>query len=403
VFVGFGGLADYGNLRKTMFIGANTVGSICCILVWFGDETSLFWYNGVLMMIANVSYGFAVVFYNAYLPLLIAAHPDVTSVAETATDDQQIIDAANALSSKVSTRGFATGFCGQLIFLIFNFILLTVIPDGGLAVRINVMLCGFWTLVFGGYCFFHLKPRPGPPLPDGQNFVSVSFNQIVGTFASAKDLPQLFLYLLAYFIFSDGCSTLAGSAALFAAIELKMASADIMLGILLVSLSAIASCVIWFNVEKHFKLRPKTILILNLVILGCMPIYGIVAMTCQWEFYMMCLIFGLNTGSQQAYTRSIFSSIVPQGHEAEYFSLYEVTDKGTAWAGPLVVGAVFDATGNFRDSFGALLAFFVVGIFVLSFFDPEKAAAECKAFELKEKLTKKKGGSTGDSIGNSSL
>ena len=119
-----------------------------------------------------------------------------------------------------------------------------------------------------------------------------------------------------------------------------------------------------------------------------MPIYGMVAMTCQWEFYMMCLIFGLQTGSQQAYTRSIYSSNVPQGHEAEYFSFYEVTDKGTAWAGPLVVSAVFDATGDFRDSFGALLSFFVVGIFVLCFFDPEKAAEQCKAFELREKKEK---------------
>ena len=117
--------------------------------------------------------------------------------------------------------------------------------------------------------------------------------QVVRTCKSAKELPQLFLFLGAYFIFSDGCSTLAGSAALFAAIELKMASSDIMLGILLVSVSAIMSCVIWFNVEKRLGLRPKTILILNLIILGCMPIYGMVAMTCQWEFYMMCLIFGL--------------------------------------------------------------------------------------------------------------
>jgi len=128
--------------------------------------------------------------------------------------------------------------------------------------------------------------------------------------------------------------------------------------------------------------------VINLTILGLMPVYGMVAMTCQWEFYMLCLIFGLQTGSQQAYTRSIYASNVPQGHEAEYFSFYEVTDKGTAWAGPLVVSAVFDSTGNFRASFGALLSFFVVGIFVLLFFDPAKAAEQCKAFEARERKQK---------------
>jgi UMF1 family MFS transporter len=257
--VGFGGLADYGNLRKTMFIGANTVASICCLLVMFGDTEEMFWFNGLMMMIANVMFGFSVVFYNAYLPLLTAAHPEVTKIAESATDDQEIIDAVNLVSSRISTRGFATGFCGQLIFLIINFGILTFMPDGGFAVRLNVFLCGIWTLTFGGYCFFNLKTRPGPPLPAGENIMSVSVKQVVKTFKSCKDLPQLFLFLGAYFIFSDGCSTLAGSAALFAAIELKMASDKIMLGILLVSVSAIASCFIWFNVEKKLGVKPKCV------------------------------------------------------------------------------------------------------------------------------------------------
>ncbi len=397
VFVGAGGLADYGNLRKTLFIAANTVGSICCILVLFGGDSSMFQFNGVMMMIANVSYGFAVVFYNAYLPLLVAAHPDVTSVAETATSDQEVIDAVNQLSSKISTRGFATGFTGQFIFLCINFALLTFMTDAVWAVQVNVALCGLWTMVFGGYCFYHLKTRPGPALPAGENYASVSVKQVVKTFKSCTELPQLFLFLGAYFIFSDGCSTLAGSAAVFAAVELKMKSADIMLGILLVSVAAVLSCILWFNVEKKLGVPPKWILILNLIILGLMPVYGMVAMTCQWEFYLMCFIFGLQTGSQQAYTRSIYSSNVPQGHEAEYFSFYEVTDKGTAWAGPLVVSAVFNATGNFRESFGALLSFFVVGIFVLLFFDPKAAAEQCKAFEAKEREEKRK------SAGNDAL
>eukprot|EP00518_Triparma_eleuthera_P009223 CAMPEP_0182471984 /NCGR_PEP_ID=MMETSP1319-20130603/21320_1 /TAXON_ID=172717 /ORGANISM="Bolidomonas pacifica, Strain RCC208" /LENGTH=563 /DNA_ID=CAMNT_0024672599 /DNA_START=145 /DNA_END=1836 /DNA_ORIENTATION=+ len=387
VFVGFGGLADYGDLRKKMFMGANTVGSLCCIAVMFGEDTSMFAFNGAMMIVANVAYGFSVVFYNAYLPLLTMAHPDVTKVADSDADESALIETVNLVSSRISTRGFATGFTGQLIFLIINFALFTFIPDGGFAARLNVALCGVWTLIFGGYCFYHLKTRPGPPLPQGETYMSVSVKQVKKTIASWRELPQLFLFLGSYFIFSDGCSTMAGAAAVFASIELKMASGDILLGILLVSVMAILSCVIWFNIEK-LGMPPKWILITNLIILGCMPIYGMVAMTCQWEFYLMCLIFGLMTGSQQAYTRSIFSANVPQGHEAEYFSFYEVTDKGSAWAGPMIIGIVFDRTGNYRESFSSLLAFFVVGIFFLLFFDPKKAAEQCKAFEERERAQK---------------
>eukprot|EP00519_Triparma_laevis_P013967 CAMPEP_0182493834 /NCGR_PEP_ID=MMETSP1321-20130603/2719_1 /TAXON_ID=91990 /ORGANISM="Bolidomonas sp., Strain RCC1657" /LENGTH=595 /DNA_ID=CAMNT_0024696703 /DNA_START=41 /DNA_END=1828 /DNA_ORIENTATION=+ len=390
VFVGFGGLADYGDLRKKMFIGANTVGSLCCMLVMFGESIDMFWFNGLMMIIANVSYGFSVVFYNAYLPLLTMAHPDVAKVADSTNDESQIIDVINTVSSRISTRGFATGFTGQLIFLIINFAIFTFVPDGGFAARFNVALCGVWTMVFGGYCFMNIKTRPGPPLPAGETYMSVSVKQVKKTIGSWRELPQLFLFLGSYFIFSDGCSTMAGAAAVFASIELKMASGDILLGILLVSIMAIASCIIWFKIEK-MGMPPKWILITNLTILGCMPIYGMVAMTCQWEFYVMCAVFGLMTGSQQAYTRSMFSANVPQGHEAEYFSFYEVTDKGSAWAGPMIIGIVFDRTGNYRASFTSLLAFFVVGIFVLLFFDPKKAAEQCKAFEEKEKKQKNSG------------
>ena len=44
-------------------------------------------------------------------------------------------------------------------------------------------------------------------------------------------------------------------------------------------------------------------------------------------------------GSAVTFGRAIFSSLIPRGHEAEFFSLYQLTDKGTAWLGPLVMPA----------------------------------------------------------------
>jgi UMF1 family MFS transporter len=373
-------------MRKKLFIAANTFGSICLLLVFLGADSEMFAYNGFLMILSNVAFGFAVVFYNAYLPLLVAAHPDTAAILEKGGDHTFVNDSISQVSSRISSNGFAIGFSGQFIFLIINFAVLTMFPDDpGFAVRLNVLLAGVWIIVFGGYCFMNLKTRPGPSLPDGENYFTISYKGVAKTLSSAKDLPQLFLFLSAYFIFSDGCSTLSGSAAVFASVELKMAAGDILLGVLLVSIAAIASCVIWFNIEKRLGMPPKYILVANLTILGLMPVYGYFFMTCQWEFYVMCLVFGLQTGSQQAYTRSIYSSNVPEGHEAEYFAFYEVTDKGTAWLGPLVVAAVNNATGEFRPAFFAIGFFFVVGIFVLLFFDPVKALEEKKAFEAKER------------------
>ena len=103
---------------------------------------------------------------------------------------------------------------------------------------------------------------------------------------------------------------------------------------------AIVGCFVVFWIETTYNISPKHILIAVLIAEGLLPIYAMVAMTQQWEFYVMAGVFGFLTGPQQAYTRSIYSSYIPAGHEAEFFAFYEVTDKGTAWLGPLVITIV---------------------------------------------------------------
>merc|ERR1711974_264640 len=80
-------------------------------------------------------------------------------------------------------------------------------------------------------------------------------------------------------------------------------------------------------------------------------------------------------------TRSIFSSLLPKGHEAEFFGFYEVTDKGTAWAGPMVLTAIGTASGNFRLGYASLISFYVVGIAILSCFQPLVGKHQKERFE----------------------
>ena len=42
--------------------------------------------------------------------------------------------------------------------------------------------------------------------------------------------------------------------------------------------------------------------------------------------------------------------------ESEFFAIYEISDKGSSWIGPLVVGALHGLTGNIRYSFVYLVS-----------------------------------------------
>ena len=42
----------------------------------------------------------------------------------------------------------------------------------------------------------------------------------------------------------------------------------------------------------------------------------------------------------QAFGRAVFSELIPKGHESDMFALFEITDKGSSWMGPLIAASV---------------------------------------------------------------
>ena len=79
-------------------------------------------------------------------------------------------------------------------------------------------------------------------------------------------------------------------------------------------------------------------------------------------FFVLAAGIGLVLGGSQALSRSLFSHLVPPGKEAEYFSAYEMSDRGMSWLGPLVFGLTYQLTGSYRDAIISLVVFFVTRI-----------------------------------------
>lgn len=385
VFVTMGSFADYGSNRKSMFIAANSIGITSCGLIFFNADKSLYWLSGVFFIIAIVCFSFAVVFYNAYLPLLASATPTMVKAKEDGANKDELLALNKSTTHEMSIRGLAAGFSGQLLFLIMNLVLLkTVTSKNYLNTRLSILAAAVWVFVFSSYTFWVIKARPGPALPAGESYVKHSVQSAWRTLKSFGKLTELGKFLVAYFIFSDGTSTLAQAAPVFAQEELSMTMFEIAIGLVLVSICAVLGCFFFMHLHDHRGYSSKTLLTTNLVLMGLIPIYGQLFMREKWEFYLGVMVFGLNTGSQQAFTRSIYASFIPFGREAEYFSFYEISDKGTAWLGPLAVGLVFQSTGSYRTAFFALIFFFVLGVFALSFFDPKRAEQQKKDFDDKD-------------------
>lgn len=239
------------------------------------------------------------------------------------------------------------------------------------------------------YSAYRVYTRPGPEIPKGQNVVAIGLKRIGGTVRLACQLPELLKFIAASVIYSDGNATIGATVAVFASEELYMGTVDILILLYEAIICYAVGAAVAIKLKDKFDLDPKKIILLNLFLIGLTPLYAVVALRNPLELYLIVPLYALNSGSLVAFSRSVFASMIPRGHEAEFFTLSQLTDKGTSFIGPAVITTVATRTGSIRKSFTTLVAFFYIGAIILMFYNQKKADTERKAFEDRERLAEK--------------
>jgi UMF1 family MFS transporter len=89
-------------------------------------------------------------------------------------------------------------------------------------------------------------------------------------------------------------------------------------------------------------------------------------------------VVALILGGSQALSRSLFAQMIPKDQEAEFFSFYEISERGTSWLGTFIFGAVNQAFGSLRLGILSLIFFFIVGLALLPLVNVRKAIEEGK-------------------------
>jgi UMF1 family MFS transporter len=357
-----GSIADYSNLKKKMMALFCYIAVAATCLMFFVDGR-LYWLGGILFIVANLGFGAALVFYNGFLN-------------EITTEDQR---------DKVSSRGFAYGYLGGGLLLALNFLLVKSAPrlglDPYLAVRISLLSAGVWWGGFALVTFATLKTRAAEKtLPRGKTYLTVGFSELGRTFRELARLRHTLKYLIAYLFFNDGIQTVISMASVFMAQELFTArglktNQSFLLGIfLMVQFVAIFGALLFERVAN--AIGTKNAILISLVSWAGVVVYGYGFLHTTNEAWIMGAIIAIVLGGSQALSRSLFSRMIPAGREASFFGIYEVSERGTSWLGPLVFGAVVAATNSYRQALLSLIIFFVAGTIALYFTDTDKAIHE---------------------------
>ncbi|KAL7746095.1 Autophagy protein 22 [Sorochytrium milnesiophthora] len=376
-FISLGSLADYGRWRKLFMRAFATVGAVCFIL-FVVVKPATYELAAVLTVLGNICYGAANVFYNAYLPLLVENHPEVTAcrqeifgnnrvLAEDGEKMTKYLKVSSDIGNTISSKGFACGYAAGVLLLIIGAGLVLAMGQTTLSMQVVLCLAGVWWLVWSFWTWHTLLERPGPPLPVGENWVTLSWKRVIRTVRQWRRIPNLFLYLCAFFLFSDGSNTITQVAILYGKTSLKLGNTELIIIAIVIPFSCGVGNMIWLRLAQRFHWTTHKTLLILLSLLFVIPLYGTLSLwlpllRTKIEVYILAIWFGLVLGSWQSYSRVMMSDMgrIPRGFESEFFSLYEITNKGSSWLGPLATGAITDATRDIRYSWIFLV--FMLGV-----------------------------------------
>ena len=358
-----GAVADRSGAKREILLGFGWLGAVSCIAM--AGVTHRAWQLGAVL------YGVAFIGYSCATVVNYSLLVDLSRADER---------------DRVSSLGWAISYLGGGLLLAVDLVLSFVLHDKSVLARFALCTAGIWWAAFNFLPWRLLRtlPRAVPQNRLDRSVVSAGFRQLRRTLGHLRNYPLTLAFLVAFLIYNDGIQTVTTVAAQYGDKELHLSDTVLLPAILIVQFVAFGGAIWLGRLAERFG--AKRVVLASLVWwLALVGVAYLLQAGVAWQFYLLAVAIAIVLGGSQALSRSIFSRLIPQGYEAEYFGFYEISDSGTSWLGPLLFGLAFQLTNSYRNALASLVVFFVVG-FVLLIRVPLRAAVQQAGNELPARL-----------------
>lgn len=348
------GIADYTGNKKIFMKFFCYLGGISTMGLYFFNLdyiyiSLLFYFFGL------VGFWGSLVFYNSYLP-------------DIAFPEQQ---------DWISARGYAWGYMGSVLLLVFNLFMVMKPEFFGLgnddqatiqAMKWSFVSVGVWWILFSQYTFYFL-PKGNEKNQKFQKGVLLNgFIELRKVYQSLAQNLKLKSYLSAFFIYSMAVQTVMLVATYFGEQEISWGGDEektmgLIISILIIQIVAIGGAIWTSRASARFG-NIRVLIFVNLIwFMICIAAYFIETPV---EFYATAGIVGLVMGGIQSLSRSTYSKFLPETSDTtSYFSFYDVAEKIGIVIGMFIYGFVDQITGSMRNSVLFLALFFLIGLALL--------------------------------------
>ena len=337
-----GTFADYKDKKKRFFLFFALVGIFSTLALAFIAPSSGQWQLLIIIYIlSSVGFAGANIFYDSFLV-------DVTN-------DERM--------DKISTSGYAFGYISSVIpFGISLAVIFFMGMDLALGYQIGFVITALWwglltiPMVKDVHQRHYVKPEPNP--------ISSSFKRLASTFTEIKSYKIVLIFLIAYFFYIDGVSTIIKMVVPYATSILGSAALDtfMLLAILLViQIIAFPFALLYGTLAKKYSTRFMIFVGIVTYIVACIAAYFISEL---WHIFILGVLIGSAQGGIQALSRSYFGKIIPKARSNEFFGFYNIFGRFAAIMGPFIMALTKDLTGDPRLSVLAIIPLFIIGLII---------------------------------------
>ncbi len=319
-------------------------------LAFLGSET--FVIGSLLFALANLGFTAGNIFYEALLPH-IARPGDL---------------------DRVSARGYALGYLGGGLLLVFNVLWLYRpqwfgLPDREIALRACFISTALWWFIFALPLFRNIAE------PGGREMARLSAGVVIDgwrrlrrTLRQIRRYRQLALFLAAFWLYNDGVSTIIKMAAAYGD-EIGIGHNDMLIALILTQFIGFPSTLGFGALAR--TLGAKRSILLGLACYMVVSIGGFFIKSAV-HFYGLAVVVGLVQGGTQALSRSLFTTMIPKSQSSEFFGFFSTGEKLAGIVGPALFGLVGQLTGSSRWGIISVTFLFVTGALLLCRVDEQE-------------------------------